>query len=70
MKTIILILLILAALFAAYLLFRPTDISNYTCPQVEYIDCMPSISAEVAPMCNGPYHDWIKTNCTTVEFVY
>jgi len=70
MKNTILVLLILLALYAAYLLFRPTDISNYTCHQVEYINCMPSISDEVAPLCNGPYHDWIKSNCPAVEFVY
>jgi len=50
-------------------------IIGYSCPDVEFIDCMPKVIGPNDPVelggvsCSGSYHDWMRDNCD-VEFAY
>ncbi|MBU4580086.1 hypothetical protein KKB43_03650 [Patescibacteria group bacterium] len=50
---------------------------SFQCPAAGYINCMPvvlqpgeTLSAEMANLCSGEYHQWIKINCSDVEFAF
>ncbi len=40
----------------------PSPMSNYTCPNAQYVDCMPSIGA-TKPQCDRAYLTWATANC-------
>jgi hypothetical protein len=43
--------------------------SDYKCPTVRGIDCMPPVKTENIQYCSGAYHNWIAQNCN-VSFTY
>ena len=45
----------------------PTCVAN-RCPPDGTINCMPIVPPERAPLCSGPYHEWIVRNCPGVQF--
>lgn len=56
----------------------PTPTSSpaaYSCPAEKSINCMPTVvpdgtQANPKPECGGDYHEWIKQNCSDVQFTY
>lgn len=36
---------------------------KFTCPQTEWIDCMPVVDAARKYQCQPPYLNWAKANC-------
>jgi len=49
---------------------RAQDEQPYSCPQEQFIDCMPIVSPDRVDKCSGPYHEFIKTHCPEVQFAY
>lgn len=39
------------------------DTSNYKCPSIEWIDCMPIVEESRKYQCEQPYLDWATANC-------
>ena len=37
--------------------------NKFTCPQSEYVDCMPGPDARYRPECEKPYLEWATKNC-------
>lgn len=43
--------------------FTPTVIT-YTCPETEYVDCMPSVGGGAKPQCEKDFLSWAQENCS------
>src|SRR5262249_4287518 len=43
---------------------------EYSCPQEQFIDCMPIVSPDRVDICSGQYHEFIKTHCPALQFTY
>lgn len=43
--------------------FAPTVIT-YTCPETEYVDCMPNVGGGTKPQCEKDFLSWAQENCS------
>lgn len=75
---IIVALVIAAALIGVYILYSqqtpptpPPNTNSYTCPHVEWINCMPMVAPEGQlpqnPQCAPEYLKWAKDNCPNFQ---
>lgn len=43
--------------------FKFLDSSPYSCPEGEWVDCMPKVDASPVPQCSQEYLTWASKNC-------
>ena len=69
MKKMIIALVLIATILLVYSHYN-NETNEYTCPEGEYVNCMPPIAEDKIEICNDEeYKQWIEENCE-VEFVY